>query len=366
MIEITHYLKLMADKKAVDMFFSSGTPVHIKIESDLLPIGRTPLNPDVVQKLAYSLLTDAQIQTFEKELEMNLGVSRTGIGRFRVNIYRQRGSIAMVIRYIKSDIPKVTDLGLPQVLDRRVMEKRGLILVVGATGSGKSTTLAAMIEHRNRAAASHILTIEDPIEYIYQHNRSIVDQREVGLDTLSYGDALKNAMREAPDVILIGEIRDIETMQSAITYAETGHLCLSTLHANNANQTLDRIINFFPEQVRGQILGDLSVNLKAIISQRLVRRKDGGLVPAIELLIPSPHIRTLIQKGELTEIKRAMTDSGDPGVQTFDQSLFEYLSDGVVTQEEALKHADNPNDLALRIQFSGVGDSVQTDNLLMD
>ncbi len=366
MIDISNYLKLMADKKAMDMFFSSGTQVHVKINSDLLPIGRTPLTPEAVQEMAYSLLTDEQIRTFETEMEMNLGVSRKGIGRFRVNIFRQRGSVAMVIRYIKSDIPQIDALGLPQVLNQLMMEKRGLMLVVGATGSGKSTTLAAMIEHRNQASACHILTIEDPIEYIYRHRRSIVDQREIGLDTLSYAGALKNAMREAPDVILIGEIRDTETMQSAISYAETGHLCLSTLHSNNANQTLDRIINFFPEQVRSQILGDLSVNLKAIISQRLVQCKDGGLAPAIELLIPSPHIRTLIQKGELTEIKRAMVDSDDPGVHTFDQSLFDFLANGVISREEALTHADNPNDLSLKIQFSGVDSGIQMDDALID
>lgn len=274
------------------------------------------------------------------------------VGRYRMNLYRQRGEVSMVVRFIRSRIPTIEALNMPPILKSLVMEPRGLILVVGATGSGKSTTLAAMIDHRNAERSGHILTIEEPIEYVYEHKKSVVDQREVGLDTLSYANALKNAMREAPDVILIGEIRDRETMQHAISYAETGHLCLSTLHANNTNQAIDRIINFFPDSAHHQLLLDLSLNLRAVVSQRLLKARTGGLVPAVELLIRSPYIADLISKREIERIKEAMETSTEQGMQTFDQSLFALYKSGLISREEALDNADSRNNLSIRINLS--------------
>jgi twitching motility protein PilU len=347
------YLKLMAEKEASDMFFTTGAAPSIKIQGVIRPVSKAPLEPGMVRKLAYSLLNERQIQTFEDQLELNLGVSRAAMGRFRVNIYMQRGEPSMVIRYIKSKIPKIDELSLPQVLKSLVNEKNGLILMVGATGSGKSTTLAAMIDHRNSTAPGHILTIEDPIEFVYEHNKCIVGQREIGLDTHSYENALREAMREAPDVILIGEIRDLETMEAGITYADTGHLCLSTLHAVNANQALDRIINLFPPEQKNQILMDLSLNLRAIISQRLVPAKGGGRVAAVEVMINTPYISELIRKGEMGGIKEIMEKSGKSGMQTFDQSLFGLFKAGRIELQDALSYADSRTNLEWKINFGG-------------
>jgi twitching motility protein PilU len=350
-VDMTPYFRLMADKDASDMFFCTGTEPHIKIQGVIRPVGTQKLAPGDVKEMAYSMMTDEQAKEFENTLEMNFAVPLKGVGRFRVNIFRQRGECSIVIRYIRTTIPTFEQIGLPDVLGDVVMEKRGLILVVGATGSGKSTTLASMIGHRNRNSSSHILTIEDPLEFVHKHERSIVQQREVGIDTLSYENALKNALREAPDVILIGEIRDMETMKHAINYAETGHLCLATLHANNANQALDRIINFFPEILHRQLLMDLSLNLRAIISQRLLPTKDAGRVPAVEVMINSPYISDLINKGEIGSIKDAMRDSNEKGTITFDQALLGLYRSGKITEEDALMNADSRNDLSLAIRL---------------
>lgn len=347
------YLKLMAEKGASDLFFTTGAPPSVKIQGMLKPVTKNRLEPGMTKKLAYSILSEQQISDFEEDLEYNLGMSMKGLGRFRVNIYHQRGEVSMVIRYIKSLIPTMENLNLPSVLKEIVMEKTGLILMVGATGSGKSTTLASIINYRNENAAGHILTIEDPIEFVYEHKQSIIGQREIGLDTHSYENALREAMREAPDVILIGEIRDLETMEAAITYADTGHLCLSTLHAVNANQALDRIINLFPPEQKNQILMDLSLNLKAIISQRLVPDKKGGRVPAVEVLINSPYISELVRKGEIGEIKNAMEKAGKAGMQSFDQSLFELFKAGKIDIKQALSHADSRTNLEWKINFGG-------------
>ncbi|MDT8385170.1 MAG: PilT/PilU family type 4a pilus ATPase [Gammaproteobacteria bacterium] len=363
-MDILPYLKLMAEKGASDLFFSTGAPVNIKIEGVSAALNDTSLPPGVVKKLAYSVISDDQQKTFEAEMELNLAISVHDIGRFRINLYRQRGEVAMVVRYLKSHIPSIENLHLPAVLKELIMEPRGLILLVGSTGSGKSTTLASMIDHRNANNTGHILTIEEPIEFIHQHKKSIVDQREVGLDTLSYANALKNAMREAPDVILIGEIRDRETMQHAIAYAETGHLCLSTLHANNANQTLDRIINFFPDPMHHQLLLDLSLNLRAVVSQRLVSGVQGKRVPAVEIMLKSPYISELIEKGDIEGIKDAIGNSTEMGMQSFDQSLYELYSMGKISMQEALNNADSRNNLMLKFRLArGVAGGNSTDDL---
>ncbi|MDP1930184.1 MAG: PilT/PilU family type 4a pilus ATPase [Gammaproteobacteria bacterium] len=350
-MDLTPYLKFMVEKEASDLFFSVGAPVTIKIQGHSMPVGKTVLQPGEVKRLAYSIADDAQQKIFEKELELNLAITLPDTGRFRVNVYRQRGEVSMVIRYIKTRIPSIEELQLPLVLKNLVLEPRGLILVVGATGSGKSTTLAAMVDYRNTNKDGHILTIEEPIEFIYSHKKSVVDQREVGLDTHSYANALKNAMREAPDVILIGEIRDRETMQHAIAYAETGHLCLSTLHANNANQAIDRIINFFPDTAHHQLLIDLSLNLRAVISQRLIPAVGGKRVPAVEVMLKSPYISDLIEKREIDLIKETIEKSRESGMQTFDQSLYDLFMQGRITEEDALNNADSRNNLALKIRL---------------
>ena len=292
------------------------------------------------------------MKEFEQSLELNMALSVTGAGRFRINLFRQRGEISMVVRYIKGIIPSLSQLQLPPILTSLIMELRGLVLVVGAAGSGKSTTLAAMIDHRSDNHPGHILTIEDPLEYLHRHKKSIVDQREVGIDTLNYDNALKNAMREAPDVIMIGEIRERETMKHAIAYAETGHLCLSTLHANNANQALDRIINFFPEDARQQLLLDLSLNLRAIISLRLVPGEQSVRIPAVEVLINSPYISDLIEKGKVDEIKNVMARSREQGMQTFDQSLYDLYKEGKISKENATRFADSKNNVGLQIRLT--------------
>mgnify|MGYP000356542563 CR=1 FL=1 len=305
-MSIEPFLKLMVDMNASDLFFSVGAPVNAKIEGLLRPVIETSLQPGSVKMLAYGIMSEAQIQEFESELEMNLAFTASDIGRFRVNVFKQRGEVGMVVRHIKTRIPTIAELHLPSILNELVMEPRGLVLVVGSSGSGKSTTLASMIDHRNSNTTGHILTIEDPIEFIHEHQQSVVDQREVGMDTKSYAHALRNAMREAPDLILIGEIRDMETMQQAIAYAETGHLCMATLHASNAYLTLERILNFFPDSARRQLHDDLSLNLRGIVSQRLLMGQDGKRVPAVAVMLNTPYISELIQRGELEKITKAM------------------------------------------------------------
>jgi len=355
MSTIDPYLQRMADKNASDLYFTPGAPPAIKIDGETWPVGKSPLNAELARKLAYSLMSDEQQEEFEREMEMNLGFSREGIGRFRVNIYRQRGEIALVIRYIKSEIPTISELNLPRVLESLMLERKGLVLVVGATGCGKSTTLASMLDHRNRTRTGHILTIEDPIEYVFTHRKSIVGQREVGLDTLSYENAMREAMREAPDVIMLGEVRDRHTMESAISYADTGHLCLSTLHAVNTYQALDRVINMFPGEAKNQILMDLSLNLKAVISQRLVPRKgkERARVPAVEVMLNTPYISELIRKGEIHEIRAVIEKAGREGMQTFDQSLYQMYREDRIELETALDYADSRTDLEWRINFGG-------------
>ena len=352
---IDTYLRLMVDEDASDLFLSVGAPACLKGDGRIRRLNDQPLSGDHLKALAYSVMSPREQAEFEAEWEMNLGLTRPGIGRFRVNVYRQRGDVAMVVRYITDDIPSFEQLNLPPVLKDLVMLPRGLVLVVGSTGAGKSTTLAAMIDHRNRHRSDHILTIEEPIEYMHQHRMGLVDQREVGLDTKSYAAALKNAMREAPDVIMIGEIRDRETMQAAIAYAETGHLCISTLHANNANQTLDRITNFFPESARGQLLSDVALNLRAVISQRLVPCVQGGRVPAVEVLVSTPYVRALIEKGEIAGLKEAMRQGAGAGMQTFDDALFKLHADGRITYDDLMEHADSRTDLSLRVRLAGAG-----------
>ena len=354
-MEIIPYLKLMVQKNGSDLFFSTGAPPNLKAEGRTMPIGDSPMGPGMVRKLAYSIMSDDQVSEFERTMECNLAISINGLGRFRVNVFRQRGDAAMVIRYIKGVIPSIDELNLPPILKELIMMPRGLILVVGSTGSGKSTSLASMIDHRNATSTGHILTIEYTVEFLHTHKKSVVDQREVGLDTLSYEVALKNAMREAPDVILIGEIRDRQTMQHAIAYAETGHLCLSTLHANNANQALDRIINFFPDTAHHQLYLDLSLNLKAVVSQRLVKSKDGKRMPAVEVMLLSALVGELIQKGDIHAVKEAMEQGTERGMQTFDQALYKLYKEGRITLDEALSHADSRNNLSLKIRLDETG-----------
>lgn len=351
-MDITPFFKLMVDKSASDLFFSVGTPPHIKIEGVILPIGHVPLKAQQMAEIALSLMNDDQRKEFEATMELNIGLSIPAVGRFRINLFRQRGDISMVVRYIKNKIPSIEQLNLPPILKSIVMELRGLVLVVGATGSGKSTTLAAMIDYRNQNQSGHILTIEDPIEFLHQHKKSIVDQREVGIDTMSYDNALVNAMREAPDVILIGEIRERNAMKHAIAYAETGHLCISTLHANNANQAMDRIINFFPEDARKQVLLDLSLNLRAIISMRLIPGVNQQRMVAVEVLLNTPYVSDLIEKGKIDEIKEVMERSTEQGMQTFDQALLELYKNGLISEENAIKYADSKNNVGLQIRLN--------------
>ena len=351
-MDIGYFLKLMTEKSASDMFLTTGAPVNIKVEGKLYPLGNTGLPAGMVQRIAYSLMDEGQVPAFERELELNMAIAVKDAGRFRVNVFKQRGEVAMVIRAIKSEIPSIDELKLPEVLKAIITEPRGLVLVVGSTGSGKSTTLASMIDHRNSTQNGHILTIEDPIEFLHRHKKSIVNQREVGLDTHGFHTALKNAMREAPDVILIGEILDQATMEAAVAFAETGHLCLATLHSNNADQTLERILNFFPESAHKNILMNLSLNLKAVISQRLVIAKDGKRIPAAEVLINTPMIRDLMRRGQTHEIKEAMDKSLEDGMQTFDQALFRLYKDGKCELEEVLKKADSRDGLALKIRLA--------------
>jgi twitching motility protein PilU len=342
----------MVDRDASDLYLSSGAPASAKIHGNLTAIEDAKLAKEQVREIAYSIMNAEQIAEFERKPEMNLAISEEGIGRFRVNIFRQRNSISMVIRNIKTDIPQWEQLGLPPVLTDIIMASRGLVLFVGATGSGKSTSLASLIDYRNSHSAGHIITIEDPIEFVHQHKRSIVNQREVGMDTECYEDALKNTLRQAPDVILIGEIRDRETMEHAIAFAETGHLAISTLHANNANQALDRIINFFPEDRRNQLLLDLSLNLRGFVSQRLVKTVDGRRAAAVEVLLGTPLVQDMIRRGDVHEIKEVMRKSENLGMQTFDRALYQLVESGRISLDEAMKHADSPNNLRLDLSLN--------------
>lgn len=352
MQDFNRYLLLMARQKASDCFFSAGAPISIKIEGTTVHLGDVRLTGDQVREMAYSVMSEAQQREFESNLEMNLAHTIVDGERFRINIYRQRGEVAIAVRHIRADIPSLAELHLPEKLKELIMLPRGLILVVGSSGSGKSTTMASMIDYRNQNSTGHILTIEEPIEYLHRHKKSIVDQREIGIDTLSYDNALKNAMREAPDVIMIGEIRDRENMQQAIAYAETGHLCLSTLHANNANQAIDRIINFFPDSARRQVLIDLSLNLQAVISMRLVQGLNGKRVPALELMLRTTYVSDLIEKGEVEKLKDAMKQGLDVGMLTFDESLFRLHQSAQISLEQALENADSRTDLGLRIRLN--------------
>lgn len=354
-MSFSDYLRLMVKKDASDLFLSVGAPANIKIEGVTSPVSSHPLPPGSVNAIADSILNDKQKEIFTRTLEMNLAFTYEDMGRFRINLYRQRGEVAMVVRFIRPEVKSIEELGLPPILKKMVELPRGLVLMVGSTGSGKSTTLAAMIDYRNQHMTGHILTIEDPIEYMHRHKKSIVDQREIGVDTMSYQSALKNAMREAPDVILIGEIRDKETMQAAIAYADTGHLCLSTLHANNANQALDRIINFFPDSAHNQLHKDLSQNLKAVISQRLVVGLDSKRIPAVEIMLSSPYITELIEKGDIDHFKDAMERGDVEGMKTFDDALYDLYEKKLISEEEALQNADSRNNLGLKIRLGDSG-----------
>jgi len=352
MQELKDYLQILIDRDGSDLYLSTGAPPSIKAMGQLMPIAEAPLPKGRVGQLAYAAMNEEQIKEFESKPEMNLAISEDSLGRFRVNIFKQRGEVAMVIRSIVTDIPYFKDLGLPAILPELVMEKRGLILFVGGTGSGKSTSLASLIDHRNTNSAGHIITIEDPVEFVHRHKKSIVNQREVGMDTDNYEDALENTLRQAPDVILIGEIRSRETMEHAIAFAETGHLCLSTLHANNANQALDRIINFFPEERHKQLFLDLSLNLRGIISQRLIPTVDGKRAAAIEVLTGTPRVKDLIKKGDVISLKEVMEKSAGQGMKSFDQALLELYQQGKISLEETLRNADSANNLRLKITLS--------------
>lgn len=355
MLDISKLLSLMVEHDASDLYLTMDSPPMYRINGVIRPAGNRCLETGDTEQLANSIMNDRQQREFLETSEMNLALYYTSLGRFRVNIFRQRSCVGLVIRQIKSKIPTVEDLELPQVLKDVSLTKRGLVLLVGATGSGKSTSLAAMIDYRNTNTAGHIITIEDPIEFVHTHKKSIVTQREIGLDTQNLQMALKNSLRQAPDVILIGEIRDTETMEAAIAFAETGHLCLATLHSNNANQALERIMNFFPPEKHSQMYMQLSLNLRAIISQRLIKTIDGGRVPAVEVLLDSPRVKDLVNKAQIAELKEAMEKSSTLGMQTFDQSLYELYKAGKITLEEGLKNADSANNLRLRVKLAEEG-----------
>ena len=334
--------QLMADKKASDIFLSVGAPINIKINGVAMPVNQTVLNSDAVRQLVNEILTERQIRAFEEELELNTAYTMEGVGTYRISAFWQKGTPAVVVRYIPNAVPHIDSLGLPDVLKDIIMQKRGLLLMVGATGSGKTTTMAAMLDYRNAQKSGHILTLEDPVEYVFQSRKSIVNQREVGTDTKAFPIALRNALRQAPDCILIGEIRDRETMSMALQYAQSGHLCLATLHANNSYHALNRIITFYPLENRPTLLLDLSASLQAIISQRLVRTKTGARKAAVEVMLNTRHIAELVEQGEINEIKDAMEKSMAPGSQTFEQALFQLFMNGDISQDEAMANADSP------------------------
>jgi twitching motility protein PilU len=338
--------KLMAEKQASDLFISCGAPINIKVSGVVQPVSTQPMDVETVRRIAYELMSKEQAREFENEMEMNLSHLDRAVGNFRINIFRQRGTISLVIRFVRNRVPPFEQLRLPSVLLDLVTEKRGLILIAGATGSGKSTSLAAMIDHRNNTRSGHILTIEDPIEYLFEHKQSLVNQREIHVDTQNYQMALQNALREAPDLIMIGEIRDKETMQAALLHTLTGHLCLSTIHANNSYHALSRIINLFPHDARSAVLSDLSIGLRAIVSQRLIKNREGELQPAVEILLNTALIAELIKSGEFAQIKEAMEQSLYPGSQTFEQALCRMYMDGALTYDEAMIASDSPTNLA--------------------
>ncbi len=343
------FFKLMAERNASDLFLTANSPVIIKIQGVCYPVNNQVLSGEHVRHLVYQLLSPEHIAAFERDWELNTAHEIAGVGNFRINVFKSRGAVAMVVRFIKPQAPTLEELRMPEVLKSLVMEKRGIVLVVGSTGSGKSSTMSAMLNYRNEHHSGHILTIEDPVEFIYTHRKSIVNQREIGVDTKSYSEALKNAMREAPNVLMLGEIRDQETMNYALQYAQAGHLCISTLHANNSYHSLARIVNFFPIEARESLLYDISNALKAIISQRLVRSKSGQLVPAVEILLNTNYIAELIRGGDLSSIKEAMEKSLSEGSQTFEQALYRLYRDGEIELDEALKNADSATNLSWMI-----------------
>ncbi|WDE17364.1 PilT/PilU family type 4a pilus ATPase [Acinetobacter schindleri] len=347
-----HMLTKVVEYGGSDLFITADFPPSIKQQGLMKPFGQQKLAADKTRLFAYALMNERQIKEFESVMECNFGISVPGVSRFRVNVFQQQHNVGMVIRTITTEIPSFQQLGLPNSLQQVIMEKRGLVLIVGATGVGKSTTLAAMIDHRNTYSEGHIITMEDPVEYVYQHKKSMITQREIGVDCVSWHNALINTMRQAPDVIVIGEIRDTESMEHAIAFAESGHLCLATLHSNNADQALDRIINFFPEERRNQLLMDLSANMKAVISQRLIRTEDGqGRRAAVEILLNTPLVSDFIRKGDFYELKTIMARSRELGMQTFDQALFDLYNQGVISYDEALRNADSSNEMRLQIKL---------------
>ncbi len=355
-MDIKQMLKVMVQHEASDLYLTVDRPPTYRIHGTTQATNDPPFSNEQLETLALSLMRGQQRTDFENVMEMNMALYYPELGRFRVNIFRQRGNIGLVLRHIKNEIIPTDELGLPPIVKNIAMTKRGMVLVVGATGSGKSTTLAAMIDHRNRNQAGHIITVEDPIEFVHEHKRSIITQREIGFDTLSYGNALKNTLRQAPDVILIGEIRDLETMEAAITFAETGHLCLATLHSNNANQAIERIMNFFSSDRHPQIYLQLSLNIRAIISQRLIPSLDGRRVPALEILLDTPRVKDLVKKGEVDTLKEAMEQGIQEGCQTFDYVLLELYKQGRISVEQALVNADSANNLRLKIKLEGMKD----------
>src|SRR5688572_4179066 len=348
--------QIMADKKASDIFMSVGAPINIKINGVAVPVNQAIMTAQSVQQLLYEVLTERQVKEYEEEMELNTAFTMEGVGAFRISAFRQKGSPAVVVRFIPGAIPQLDTLGLPEVLKEVIMQKRGLILVVGATGSGKSTSLSAMLDFRNERKSGHILTLEDPVEFIFQNKKSIVNQREVGTDTKAYEVALKNALRQAPDCILIGEIRDKQTMAAALAYSQSGHLVLATLHANNSYHAMNRIINFYPLENRPSLLLDLSATLQAVISQRLVRTKTGQRIAAVEVLLNTRHVSELIEKGEINEIKEALEKSMAPGSQTFEQALFKLFMDGKITQDEAMANADSATNMLWLINQATAGE----------
>ncbi len=349
-MDVRQLLATMVERGASDLYLTTDSPPMLRVEGFTEPIGSELLSAADIETLAMSLMTERQRAKFDEQLELNLAIASERLGRFRINVFRQRGAMGVVVRQIKTRIPTLDELGLPAILKTIALSRRGLVLVTGATGSGKSTTQAAMLDYRNENTAGHILTVEDPVEFVHSHKKCIVNQREVGFDTLSFADALKNTLRQAPDVILIGEVRDLETMEAAITFAETGHLCLATLHSNNANQAIERIMNFFPPSRHSEIFLQLSLNLRGIISQRLVPGVDGKRVAALEVLIDTPWIRELIKKGQIDTLKEAMEQSTQEGGQTFDQALYALYAEGRIALEHALANADSANNLRIRIQ----------------
>ena len=364
-MDIYPLLKRLVDQDGSDLYLATGAPPSAKFSGELTPLADTPFAHGEVEAIARSVMNEEQREEFDRELEMNLAISPEGIGRFRLNIFKQRNEVSLVARNIQTEIPRFDDLGLPEILKEVITAKNGLVLFVGGTGSGKSTSLAALIDHRNAFKGGHIITIEDPVEYVHPHKKCIVNQREVGVDTMSFHAALKNTLRQAPDVILIGEIRDRETMEHAVAFAETGHLAISTLHANNANQAIDRIINFFPAESKAQLLHDLGNNVRAIVSQRLVPTVDGKRCAAIEILLGSHTIKQMIMKNQLSDIKEAMLKSENQGMKTFDSALYDLVREGRITEEEALKNADSANNLRLRLKLTAKSAPDEDDAELM-